>query len=219
MSDALTDIARDNGRASDYHSYMKELLDFVSGKSSKENVRKKAEDASGGSYGYWSGPLNLTKDLDRLLEGLWFRNGNRQVWAELLYDVVIDSESFLYWEAPHFHDLSPFWDKILISVDYGCGFSFLKCLPAGYVSKSVINGIIKDKDWITRDCDKYLVVLNSDGKTGDTYWIKNSTRYSIKKDGSDIYHNLKIPRLRSDWDDSQRARKKYCGYKEVKNER
>lgn len=199
MSDALSDIAQDNRRAEAINEYLRGLVAYLKKELPVREVKKKAKIASGGSHGYFSGPVDLVSDLNETLRNL--KNGDKEAWSKLL---------FRFWESCHFfelYSLSPWNGKTLIRVDYGINFVEVKSHPAGWIAESVVNKTIQEKDWFIYDCDDYLVVL---GESNEAFWIGNETAYQCS-DG--CCRSLIKPRERKRWTGSgtMRQRAEFCG--------
>ncbi|MDP3052971.1 MAG: hypothetical protein Q8N22_03440 [bacterium] len=201
MSDAFSDIAQDQRRAEAINEYLRVLVAYLNKKLPVREVKKKAKIVSGGSSGYFSGPVDFISGLSETLRNL--KNGDKETWAKLL---------FRFWESCYFFELyglSPWNGKTLIRVDYGMHFVNVKSHPAGWIAEEVINKIISEKDWLTYDGDDYLIVL---GEPREAFWVGNSTFFGCS-DGR--YGSLTKPRERKRWtgNGTMRQRAEFCGQK------
>jgi len=201
MSDALSDIAKDSERARLITEYFNTLVEFASGRAGEQEVRDAASSASGGRHGYFSGPVDLESEIEEVIEGI--KNRDKQIWAKVLW------KAFGYYNYRSLAKLSPFRDEVIVRVDYGVGFASYESYPDSLLPKSIIDNAIKDKDWVTYDCDDYLVVFDGN-EVDEVYWIRCGTYYGIETEGRMVHYSLKRPRLKSDWDGSQESRRKYC---------
>ncbi|GEM_PF-2934184 len=202
MSDALTDIARDERRARNVNNFLRGLIDYLQGNLNEEEVIRRAKIASGGRHGYFSGPVDLVTGLDKELKQL--KRGTQKTWAKALFRYR-NSDIFFHILC----HLSPWKLSKIVCVDYGMGFARVIRYPEDFLIKEGdINKAISEKDWITYDCDDYLVVFYSDNSR-KVFWIGNSTGYQCK---DNVYRWLERPRKRSEWTGSgtMEQREKYC---------
>lgn len=116
MSDALTDIARDQERARAFEAFLEKLTEYLSSptEAAREVVVKYAQYVDAIAGGYLSGKTNLASFVRNNLEGLV--NQDRKAWARVL-KMALDS-TFYY----QLKDMSPFRGKVMLIVDYGIGF-------------------------------------------------------------------------------------------------
>jgi hypothetical protein len=116
MSDALTDIARDQERARAFNAFLEKLTEYLSKptKAAQEVVLKYAQDTDAVTGGYWTGKTNLASFVQDNLEGLVQQD--KKAWAKIL-KMVLDSP-FYY----QLKDMSPFRSKVMLIIDYGIGF-------------------------------------------------------------------------------------------------
>jgi hypothetical protein len=148
MSDALTDIARDERRATKYHRYTEALLDHLEGKATVEQVVDAAKMTDDVPSGYWGDKTDLERDITGRLERL--RDGDEGEWSKLL-DLLSQQPSWridLYYRAKA---ISPWPDRLLIHVDYGLGFATTRCPD--------LHRIIAGAEMRTHDCDDYMVAI------------------------------------------------------------
>jgi len=170
MSDALTDIARDETRGKLISEYLDCLLTYLK-KPTKKNhrqVMKSAQQADDIPRGYFGSPTNLSKQLDDELEKL--KQGDKTMWARFLAGFK-ETSSGIYKE---FKQLSPFSNKLLIKIDYGMGFSTIK--TEGFEEQA--HRHLREQDYKAYDCDKYLLSLPISGgdleklfRSSDIIWL------------------------------------------------
>ncbi len=162
MSDALTDIARDNARGEAYEKYLGALKAFLVYPTTRRkwDVVKAAEAVDIVRGGYWSrGQTTLASRLEERLTALV--SGDKDAWAKLL-SAIKGGPLF-----GDFKDISPFKGKLLISVDYGQGFVTLD----GDI-KEFVASLIRAKNWRAYDCDRYLVALEQPcTKDAEVLWM------------------------------------------------
>ncbi len=163
MSDALTDIARDEQRGRLYGSYPEALKAFLTNPTdeNKKEVIRMAEETDSVKGGYWGGRTSLSNDVETTISKL--QEGDKTVWAKFLFSLK-DQHDFQAFKL-----LSPFADKLLIAVNYGCGFvNFHGEL------EPLIASIIRDgKGWKTYDADDYVVALDKpDTENAEVFWVK-----------------------------------------------
>lgn len=151
MSDAFTDMARDNERARNFDAYLKSVKEYLENPTT-ENLAKAleaAENMDSVRGGYWSGKTNLRKNAEASLAEL--RANDKKAWTKFLA-MLLENEHPMLQE---FKSMSPFKDKMLIFVDYGCGFVHLK----GELQSMLDQYIRQNKNLRIYDGDKYLVAL------------------------------------------------------------
>ncbi len=107
MSDALTDISRDERRGARVSHYYAILVEWLKDQTEEKaaEVRKAAEDADSVSGGYFSGGTLLSDHLEGRMKQL--AANDELVWV----DTISDLEPFC---AGPFIELSPFKGKTLI---------------------------------------------------------------------------------------------------------
>ena len=81
MSDALSDIARDQERGEYLDNFYKNLTDYLENPSDEKlgNLKRIAEMTDSVRGGYWGGKTNLLKNLEKRLKELG--EGNKNSWA------------------------------------------------------------------------------------------------------------------------------------------
>lgn len=162
MSDALTDISRDEQRAKNFSKYLSALKSYLTD-SSRKNFTKVIEAAKSTDAvrsGYWGGQTSISVNIKERLKKL--RNGNNTEWARTLswlMSCLIKDDWRHFWELKK---LSPFSDKLLFMVDYGRGFMDVHAEPNApfKLSNWVVNWIIASKNMKIYDADDYLVALD-----------------------------------------------------------
>ena len=163
MSDALSDIARDQRRGQRYMSYLDTIRVFLAKptKKNRQAVSKVALNTDQVQRGYFSDRTSLAEQVDVLLSGL--KSGDKRIWAKFLFSLRDN------WEFQKFKKLSPFTGQLLISVDYGCGFVNFH----GDLEHFIADIIAKGKGWKTYDADDYVVVLPMPNtKRAKVFWIR-----------------------------------------------
>ncbi|MFH0831704.1 MAG: hypothetical protein V1886_02450 [archaeon] len=149
MSDALTDISYDQRRGENYNSYMRNLRDYLT-KPSKKSFKillKSAESTDAVPRGYFGGSTSIAEGLEEKIKNL--QKKDKREWANLLSS----SDSYSYYND--FKRISPFADKTLVFVDYGCGFVHIHFDEF----ENKIHDRIRNSDYKTYDADKYLAAL------------------------------------------------------------
>lgn len=86
MSDALTDIARDERRAASYSAYLQSIVDWLEQPSDfrRTRVQNAALECDAVPRGYWSGTTSLEPNVGDFLDRLYQRE--RSAWAGLILD-------------------------------------------------------------------------------------------------------------------------------------
>lgn len=154
MSDALTDIARDTRRAEVFGEYLEAVKAYLldSSQETFKNAVEAAQVVDGVPRGYWGGRTSLSKDIEKRLRSL--KRGNKQEWARFLSLVMRYDISYRHL-FEEFKAISPFKDKLLVHVDYGCGFVHF----GGEIEAFFAKIIREHAGWKTYDADDYFVAL------------------------------------------------------------
>ena len=165
MSDALTDIARDQRRGRNYYGFLTLLTDYLEKKADDKEllgqVIEAAKDTDAVGGGYWGGRTQLSVSLEERIRLL--RESDRTEWAKLLAQTSSEPSVYQRLKA-----ISPFPAALLVQVDYGCGFVTFKGELEEFFAKLIRN----QKGWQTYDCDEYLVVLPMpDTKEAEIIWL------------------------------------------------
>ena len=155
MSDALTDIARDQSRGEKYRNFLELLTDYLESKDKTKDALKKiieaARETDSVRGGYWGGRTKLFHGLLQRINAL--EKGDESEWARLLAEM--NSRYPLYKRVKA---ISPFVGKMLIHVGYGRGFvNFDR--DTGDLANFLSQAIAKGKGWETYQGDAYMVVL------------------------------------------------------------
>lgn len=113
MSDALSDIARDERRAKELEKYLSALLDYLKNQIDENflKVKQAAENVDSVGRGYWRGSTNFAKTLKEDVEALL--KGDKKEWINIL--MIVKDLSY-YSLFKKFLESSPFKDRILILV-------------------------------------------------------------------------------------------------------
>jgi hypothetical protein len=161
MSDALTDIARDERREACFDEFVVVVYEYLLHQtaSNLKKVLATADNLDSVPGGYFGSRTNWLQNIERRLELLV--NKDRQGWAKWLLSITNHS---LYGK---FKEMSPYKGKLLINVDYGCGFVNLSGDLQAFLDKT----IALDKNMRIYDADKYLVVID-DPKVEHVEWIR-----------------------------------------------
>ncbi|NCN07580.1 hypothetical protein GW933_02690 [Candidatus Falkowbacteria bacterium] len=162
MSDALTDMARDERRSRLFNDYLNSLRLFILDPTEENKVAvvKSVSTVDDVPRGFCGVRTSLARDIEDKIELL--KKGDKQAWSKLLFSLK-DSPEFNVFKA-----ISPFAGKMIIAVDYGCGFVHFY----GDVEPLVNNIIKSDNGWTTYDADDYLVVLDApDTNSAEVHWI------------------------------------------------
>lgn len=162
MSDALSDIARDERRSSRAADYLRSLLEFLQEPSDERRgiVVAMAANVDRVPRGYNGSKTNWSKDLSQRLDLLVA--GDKNAWAKFLFSL---SEQHI---VNLFKAISPFAGKMLISVDYGCGFVHI----GGDIQPFLDRLIGWDNNCKTYDADKYMVIMNQpDLSDAEVHWL------------------------------------------------
>lgn len=85
MSDALTDIARDERRIEAIEAYLTALADWLENPDEERAaaVHQAATKADSIRRGYWYGPTNLSGGLEQRMAAL--KTGDKAAWDKLLW--------------------------------------------------------------------------------------------------------------------------------------
>lgn len=150
MSDALTDIARDQRRGTLFEDYLANLANYLEKPNKKKYkvLKDSAELVDSVPRGYWGGSTSLSNGIGIYIKRL--KEGDKTTWGKLL-NVSKGREQY-----NQLIKISPFKDKLRIHVDYGKGFSNIDFGDL----ESRIHAHLRKKDYRTFDCDKYDVILN-----------------------------------------------------------
>ncbi|MBM3255915.1 MAG: hypothetical protein FJZ04_00365 [Candidatus Moranbacteria bacterium] len=165
MSDALTDIARDEQRGRLWSKYLYAIEVFLEEptNNNRRRVAELARETDSVRGGYMSGITNLQENLEETLNGLM--KGNKEVWVKFLSTMRNAPDLF-----KRFKSISPFPDKLFILVDYGCGFVNFY----GELEEFVRSLIENSKGWQTYDGDKYALVLDMPAiESPGIYWLSH----------------------------------------------
>lgn len=153
MSDALTDINRDQTREKKVSDCLEKLCTYLEdpSKDNYETLKASAKSADSIPRGYYHGRTNLEEDLESLLSKL--RNGDEIEWARFLsafYSSIRDSDLY-----KRFENLSPFKGKIVIRVSYGNGF----LLNTDELTDILIGNVLREMGHKTHEYQKYFVIM------------------------------------------------------------
>lgn len=168
MSDAFTDIARDEQRARNFACFLTALQNWLVD-SSKENYKKVIEAAKSTDAvrrGYWGGQTSISVNIKERLKKL--KNGNKVEWAIVL-SWIIDGHWREFQELKKF---SPFNEKLIFIVDYNEKLIFIVDYDGAFMnvhaepaapfklSNWLVNRIIEAQNFKICDSDRYLIALD-----------------------------------------------------------
>lgn len=114
MSDALSDIAREQQRGAAFERYLDAIIAYITKptKTNQENVFKAAKETDSVVGGYFhSEPTKLSEGLGKRLTRL--RKNDEEAWVTLLSSVMEEAAYF-----SKLKKLSPFKDQIAIILKY-----------------------------------------------------------------------------------------------------
>lgn len=155
MSDAFSDIARDEERAEYFNQYLYKVKTYVLNPT-EDNFKvaiEAAKEVDSVGRGYWGGRTDLASDIEDHLKGLVSDDTaiKEKKWAKLLALTFDNRRRF-----NELKNLSPFADKMIVRVDYGSGFVRIKGFEW---FEEFFYGVIRNQGMKTYDCDKYLVIM------------------------------------------------------------
>jgi hypothetical protein len=115
MSDALTDISRDEARSRAFSEYAAVLLDYVKDKATLKRVTEAAECVDGVPQGYWGSRTSFSEGAKDTAEKL--KAGDPATWAQMIFNL---KDSWSDWNLyAEYKKLSPFDEKAqLLYVDF-----------------------------------------------------------------------------------------------------
>jgi hypothetical protein len=107
MSDALTDIARDERRAREFERFAELVLEHLRGKATVDAVKIAATDVDGVPRGYWGGQTSFADKVEVMLQKL--RENDEATWLRWLRLI---NESWGLYDTTK--EASPFKGKFII---------------------------------------------------------------------------------------------------------
>ena len=157
MSDALSDIARDEERYSGMNSFYEDLVNYLENPSKEkfdvlDEIAKETDFIRGG---FSSGKTNISLKLEREINKL--SSGDKNSWAKLLIAVYDRDEIRKIYSR--LKKISPYADKVLFHVDYGRGFSNIDRIME---FQEMIDSKIESSGMKVRDADKYLLAFDKE---------------------------------------------------------
>lgn len=162
MSDALTDLARDERRAKLFNEYLKALKVFLEDQTAENKAAVVIAAAATDQVrrGFNNGRTTLAKNVSDRIDLL--AAGDKETWAKFLFSLDTTSGTQI------FKALSPFHGKCLLTVDYGCGFVSI----GGDIGLLLDQLIAIGHQYKTYDADKYLVVMDPPNMTSaEVHWL------------------------------------------------
>lgn len=166
MSDGISDSYRDQERGERYEYFLKVLAEFLekSDAPSCPALEAAAKDLDRVPRGLITGRTNISAGLSVMVKKL--REGDERTWGGLLLSAVSNYPRDVF---NRLKAISPFKDKVLISVDYGCGFVTLE----GEFESFLAEFIAKDNGLKVYDADDYLVAVDKDVlKNAKLVWLR-----------------------------------------------
>lgn len=155
MSDALTDISRDQQRASAYHRYLVAIIHWVEsghGAEQRTAVKEAAEATDLVRGGYWGGGTNISGRIEERLTAL--ETGDPQQWGRLMMEA---SDEWNPEVKSRLQAASPWKDGALVFADYGIGFVHYQ----GALDRLIMKAI-EARGGTTFHGEKHLLILPAD---------------------------------------------------------
>jgi len=156
MSDALSEIARDEERYSEMNSFYEQLVNYLE-KPSREKFDALNEAAKETDFirgGFNSGKTDISSKLEGKINEL--SSGDKTSWARLLIDVY-DRRNDMEGIYSRLKKLSPYADKVLFHIDYGRGFSNIDRIME---IQEMMHNKIESSGMKICDADKYLLAFD-----------------------------------------------------------
>ncbi len=202
MSDMLNDMARDERRTAQVMRTLYGITDCLRGELSVEETVEMANNASGGRYGFFTGPVDLSANIRAILEKA--KQQDTEAWVKLFHTFCRFGVS-----VKDIYAFSPWVGRYIIYIHYGRGFIVdLIAYPKLPIYSSSIAQLIREKGWFTYDCDRYLLVLGE--PQDEVYWIECGVDFGCS-DG--CARPLIKPREVGKWTGcgTPQERDEYCG--------
>ena len=156
MSDALTDMARDERRSRNYYSFLSSLADYLESKDGDqelfEQVVRTAKNTDAVKRGLWGGSTRISDGLVERVERL--KQKDPKEWAVLL----IEAYEHNYFSFERLKGISPFVGSLFTFIEIGSGY-------------------LRAKGELPKDLDKYQIrdeVYNKKGRS-----IYNHSLYAV----------------------------------------
>jgi len=152
MSDALSEITRDQQRANAFQAYLLSICEWSATGFSAEGraaVKEAANDTDLIRGGYWGSSTNLMERIDKRLDAL--AGGDPKQWARLLH--AADDEWYLDIKA-RLRAASPFKDGVIAFADYGFGF-----VRYSSAFDQLLASAIEAKGGTTFNAETHMVIL------------------------------------------------------------
>lgn len=110
MSDAFTDIAKDERRSRRYDQYLTDLFGYLSGTITKQTLLVSAKETDFVQGGFWGDSTDLSSEENMgLVEKL--KQGDSTAWLNFLTRLRSETQK-------KFQGISPFANKIILSVEH-----------------------------------------------------------------------------------------------------
>jgi len=169
MSDALTDIARDERRAECFENFGRKVIEFIKNPNNdtRQEVTSAAKNTDNVVGGYWSrDKTNLEKGIDGRLDKL--QNGDNEEWSGLLF--AFDGNYKLWDELKA---VSPFSDMVVVFIEYGMG----KTEISGELEEAV-KEVLLLKETEREGRNRYCIVMPKINSSEiKTIWVGRDPRY------------------------------------------
>jgi hypothetical protein len=164
MSDALTDIARDQWREEEYKEYLRFFIDYLE-KPNKKKFKKlleAAESTDSVPRGYWKGRTALADKLQSNIDLLNKRDA--KAWATLMFKI-----KDLFWTGHPLYQkvkkMSPWQGKIVMLMNCGSG----RQTEISGELVEYFDDIVSGRGMCVDDGDVYLITMEPMPVTVD--WI------------------------------------------------
>lgn len=178
MSDALTDIARDERRHEYFCDFVASVIDYcvTPNDHTHQIVLQDAKSCDSVPTGYWRGQTALAKGIEDWLQKLL--NQDEFIWIKWLLRIQYNTREHegysrykmsLYDKAK---SLSPYKNKTIVEMDYGIGFAHV-----GGEIKNSIDKLIETNGLMTYDADRYAIILDQPIQ-GKVVWLGNGCNYN-----------------------------------------
>lgn len=182
MSDAMTDIARDQARGALFQGFIEYLIKTIKkirteGLQSETvtvmmgELEEKAKETDAVGTGYFGGRTNLAQNFKDWVSGL--AENDSQVWARLLASMFPRKLDFVNPRYTQLKRISPFNGKKMMLIDYGMGFVMVYVDHKRRASVDY-DRLIDERGWRTRDGDTYLLCISgskSEGFQTEIIWL------------------------------------------------
>lgn len=108
MSDAFTDIARDERRAQNYTEYLETLFKYLTGTETEEGLIESSKQVDDVPRGFWNGRTELASE-ENLNQSKKLKAGDDEAWLKFLTTLQGETQK-------KFQKISPFANKHILSI-------------------------------------------------------------------------------------------------------